>query len=243
MKFGISPSPFLWWKEAKEFKNWILEAESCGYDAIFIPDHYNVMIPPFPTNDLVDAWSTLSYVAAKTKNVKIGTLVTPVPRWVPSQLAKVIATVDWLSNGRVICGFGAGVFQDEFINYSPQGYLGSPQERIERFIEGLKIIIKLWTEDRVTFTGKFYSLKDAVLLPKPKQKPYPPLWSGGLGPRMLKITAKYFDAWIPHRGAYPAEKYALGVKKLEKYLKEQGRSVNEFTFAVEEWISEKWRMI
>ncbi|MEM2648388.1 MAG: LLM class flavin-dependent oxidoreductase [Candidatus Bathyarchaeia archaeon] len=242
MKFGVSPSPFLWWKKVEEFERWIQEAENLGYDSIFIPDHYDLPISEFPSNELLDAWSTLSYIAAKTEKMRIGTCVSPLPRWIPSQLAKVIAVVDLLSEGRVIVGLGAGIFPDEFINYSPQGYLGEPKERVERFLEGLQIMIKLWTEDKVTFNGKYYRLRDAVLQPKPKQKPRPPLWSGGLGPRMLKITAKYFDGWLPHRGGpgYPKpEKYEEAVIAVKKYLKEYNRSLDKFTFALLGWITEK----
>ncbi|MEM2915545.1 MAG: LLM class flavin-dependent oxidoreductase, partial [Candidatus Bathyarchaeia archaeon] len=130
MKFGVSPSPFVWWKSVDEFENWISEAESCGYDSIFIADHYELpaqfkadrpdssaeFSEIFPSNDLLDAWTTLSYIAAKTRNIKIGTCVSPIPRWIPSQLAKVISIVDLLSNGRVIAGLGAGWFPGEFIN-------------------------------------------------------------------------------------------------------------------------------
>lgn len=242
MKFGVSPSPFLWWKSVKEFEKWVQEAESLGYDSIFIPDHYNLPVSQFPSNELMDAWTVLSYIAAKTKRVNIGTCVSPLPRWLPSQLAKIIATVDLLSEGRVIAGLGAGFFPDEFINYSPQGFLGEPKERIERFLEGLKIMIKLWTEDKVTFNGKYYKLKDAVLLPKPRQKPRPPLWSGGLGPRMLKITAKYFDGWIPHKGGpgYPdPERYGQAVSSIKEHLKRYNRSIGKFTFALLSWITER----
>lgn len=242
MKFGVSPSPHPWWKNIEEFENWIIEAESCGYNAVFIPDHYNLPVPQFPSNELVDAWSTLAYVAANTKNMKIGTCVTPLPRYMPSQLAKIIATIDLLSNGRVIAGFGAGTIPEEFINYSPQGNFGEPRERVDRFLEGLQIIIKLWTEDKVTFDGKFYRVKEAVLLPKPKQKPRPSLWSGGLGPRMLKIAARYFDAWFPPRapiGAPTPEKYEDGIKTIKGYLRNYGKNESGFTFALLGWITEK----
>lgn len=242
MKFGVSPTPHPWWKNVEEFKNWIIEAESCGYAGIFIPDHYNLLVPPFPSNELVDAWSTLSYVAAITKNMDVGTCVSPLPRYLPSQLAKVIATVDILSDGRVIAGFGAGTIPDEFINYSPQGIFGEPKERVDRFLEGLQIIIKLWTEDKVNFNGRFYRVKGALLLPKPKQKPRPRLWSGGLGPRMMKIAAKYFDAWFPPRvdiGTPTPEKYAEGIKMIKEYLRAYGRNAGDFTFALLGWMTEK----
>ncbi|MEM3550366.1 MAG: LLM class flavin-dependent oxidoreductase [Candidatus Bathyarchaeia archaeon] len=235
MKFGISPSPFIWWKSVKDFEKLILEIENCGYDAIFIPDHYNLPASDYPSNNLLEAWSTLSYVAAKTERVKIGACVTPITRWLPSQLAKVIANVDILSEGRVLAAFGAGWFPDEFVNYSPQGTFDKPKVLIERFMEGLNIVIKLWTENKVTFKGKYYSLIDAELLPKPKQKPYPPLWSGGLGPHMLKLTAKHFDAWIAPRNGrkiLTPEEYKAKVETIKFYLKKQGKSVDKFTFAV-----------
>jgi len=157
-------------------------------------------------------------------------------------ISEKIATADLLSDGRVIVGLGPGAFPDEFINYSPQGYFDEPRERVDRFIEGLQIMINLWTTDQVTFNGKFYNLKDAVLLPKTVQKPYPPLWCGGVGPRMLRITAKYFDAWVPSRGSTltpTPEKYEAGVKAIGKYLRKYGRSVKNFTFALLGWMTEK----
>lgn len=235
MKFGVSLSPFLWWGKIEEFDEWIIEAESLGFDAIFIPDHYSLPVSRYSSNELMDAWTTLSYVAAKTKRIRIGTSVSPLPRYVPSQLAKIIATVDVLSEGRVIAGLGAGWYPDEFINYSPQGCFDEPRERVERFLEGLKIMIKLWTEEKVTFNGKYYKLVDAVLQPKPKQKPRPPLWSGGLSPRMLKITARYFDAWLPTRRwpEYRApEKYGEVVATIKEHLKKYGRRPDDFTFAL-----------
>jgi alkanesulfonate monooxygenase SsuD/methylene tetrahydromethanopterin reductase-like flavin-dependent oxidoreductase (luciferase family) len=235
MKFGISPSPFVWWKNVKMFENWIFEVENCGYNAIFIPDHYNLPVSDYSSNDLLDAWSTLSYVAAKTERINIGACVTPIARWLPSQLAKVIANVDILSEGRVLAGFGLGWFPDEFVNYSPQGTFDKPNVLSQRFLEGLNIIIKLWTEDKVTFNGKYYNLKDAELLPKPKQKPHPPLWSGGLGPYMLKLAAKYFNAWIAPRNGRKVltpEEYKTKVEAIKFYLKKFGKSVDNFTFAV-----------
>jgi alkanesulfonate monooxygenase SsuD/methylene tetrahydromethanopterin reductase-like flavin-dependent oxidoreductase (luciferase family) len=237
LKFGISCSPFLWWIAVEQFEEWIGEVENLGYDAIFIPDHYMAPVPPFPSNKLLDAWSILSYIAAKTKNVKIGSCVSPLPRYVPSQLAKVISTVDLLSNGRVIAGLGAGSkdFPEEFVNYSPHMSFDEAKLRVEKFLEGLELMIKLWTEDKVTFCGKFYKAEGAVLLPKPIQKPHPPIWSGGQGLRMLKITAKFFDGWIPHMGVTPnPQAYQRSVKTIEHFAEEYGRDVSKITFALED---------
>lgn len=238
MKFGVSPSPFVWWKRIEEFDTWISEVESRGFDSVFIPDHHDLQMPWLPSNELVDAWTTLAYITARSKTLKVGTCVTPLPRYLPSQLAKIIATVDNLSSGRTMPGLGVGYYANEFINYSPQGYLDEPKERVDRFVEGLEIMLKLWTEEKLTFNGKFYRLKDACLMPKPVQKPHPPLWSGGFGSRMLKITAKYFNAWLPHRGEISTptpEKYEKDVNTIKEYMKKYGRNSDEFTFGLLGW--------
>jgi alkanesulfonate monooxygenase SsuD/methylene tetrahydromethanopterin reductase-like flavin-dependent oxidoreductase (luciferase family) len=235
LSFGINPTPHPW-EDVKKFDEWCVEVEGLGYDAVLIPDHYDLPVPPFPSNKLVDAWTTLSYVSAKTSSIKVGSLVSPIPRWIPSQLAKIIANVDLLSEGRVIAGFGAGFHIGEFLNYSPTLSWDEDRIKVQKFEEGLRVILKLWTEEKVTFTGKFYMLKDAVLLPKPLQKPHPPIWSGGMGPQMLKLTAKYCDGWIAHRAPSPhriksAEDYEARVKAIQNYLKNYGRDVQKFTFA------------
>lgn len=234
LRFGINPTPHPW-RDVQKFGEWCVRAEELGYDAIFVPDHYNVPTPSFPSNDLVDAWTTLAYISAKTSKIKIGSLVSPIPRWIPSQLAKVIANVDFLSNGRVIAGFGVGFHPAEFINYSPSPYWDEDHLRVAKFVEGLQVILKLWTEDMVTFAGRYYTLKDAVLSPKPIQKPHPPLWSGGMGPLMLRITAKHLDGWVAHSAPSPHsiksfEDYRTRVRTIQNYLREYGRDVGKFTF-------------
>lgn len=249
MRFGISPSPHPWWRKIEDFKLWVSEVERCEYNAIFIPDHYNLPTPDFPSSDLVDAWTTLAFIAAMTDQIRIGSCVTPIPRYTPSQIAKIISTVDALSEGRVIAGFGSGWNQEEFINYSPQCCLEEPKIRTKRFLEGLQVIIRLWQEDKVTFNGEYYRLRDATLLPKPKQKPHPPLWLGGMSSSMLKIAAKYFDAWIPPRSrprgerALTPEKYEYMVNTIKKYLREYNRSVDKFTFAILGWVGDDTNLI
>lgn len=213
-----------------------MEVENLGYDAIFIPDHYDLPVPQFPSNELVEAWTTLLYISAKTTTIRVGSVVSPIPRWTPSQLAKVIANVDILSESRVIAGFGVGFYPPEFINYSPTFTFEDTHARTEKFEEGVQLILKLWTEDIVNLNGKYYKLNNAVLLPKPRQKPHPPIWSGGIGPRALKITAKYFGGWIAHRAPSPnritsLEDYERRVKLIQRYLSEYGRDPTKFTFA------------
>lgn len=231
MRFGICPTPRPWWASKRQLHDWILQVENLGFDAIFLPDHCML---PIVTNDLMDTWITHSYIAAITERIRLGSNVSPVPRYIPSYLAKMLATVDYLSNGRIIAGLGAGGVPDEFVNYS----LGfdAPSVRVDKFREGVEIILKLWMEDKVTYNGKYYKLKDAILSPKPAQKPRPPIWSGCLGNRMLKITAKFFDGWIfPRlvpRAYLPIQEFEKRTKTLREYAKGYGRDLSNFTFAV-----------
>jgi len=245
MKFGISHSPFQWWSSTKQLEEWVLKVEEMGYDGIFVPDHYNLPSPP-KEQIVVDAWTTIVYIAAKSSRIRIGSIVTPVPRWVPSQLAKIIASADILSNGRIIAALGAGWHRDEFVNYAPRGALDfdDPKVRFEKFVEGTEIMIKLWTEESVTFKGRYYTLENAVLYPKPVQKPYPPLWCGGHKSQMIKITAKYFNGWIPSKFELPArfgspsstisspEHYRTLKNKIIEHLRKFRRDVNGFTFGL-----------
>jgi len=182
MKFGVSGGR-MGFSRVGDFA---VEAERLGYDGIFLADHIE-------NRGSFEPWTTLAYLAAKTTNLRLGTTVTPIPRYVPSQLAKIIANVDVLSNGRTIPGFGAGHRCNMFVNFAPDGVYPEPRVRVARYIEGLQVILKLWTKMEPSFMGKYYTLHDCDFLPKPVQKPHPPIWQGGGGPYILKMTAKYFN--------------------------------------------------
>jgi alkanesulfonate monooxygenase SsuD/methylene tetrahydromethanopterin reductase-like flavin-dependent oxidoreductase (luciferase family) len=143
----------------------------------------------------LETWTFLTYLAAQTENIHLGTLVTPLPFRHPGILAKRLATLDNLSNGRVILGVGAGWSTVEFDGYSE--WLGT-KSRVDKTHEALEIITRLWTEDSVSHESKFYSIKEAVLDPKPVQKPYPKLLFGSSGKRMLRLTGRRGDyCYIP----------------------------------------------
>ena len=186
-------------------------AEQAGFYAFLSWDHY--MLPDGP--ETLDAWSILSYLAGQTTSIKLGTVVTPIPFRPPSQLAKIVASVDHLSGGRTILGVGAGWHQPEFDGFSSWG---SPGQRVTRTSEALDMITKLWTGEKVNFEGKNYRSDGAVISPVPTQKPYPPMWFGVRGPRMLNLASQYADAWIPTN--ITPEIYEDELKKLrEKRLK------------------------
>ncbi|MFX1481261.1 MAG: LLM class flavin-dependent oxidoreductase, partial [Promethearchaeota archaeon] len=164
------------------------------FDGAVLPDHYmwgnSVGIQRPDINTTLETWIAISYLLAKTEKIKIGTLVTPIPFRPPGMLAKMISTADNLSGGRTIVGVGAGWSQIEFEGYSEWN---GPSIRVDKTYEGLELMIKLWTESVVNFTGKYYLAKGAVLDPKPIQKPYPKLLFGSRGSRMLNLAGKYGD--------------------------------------------------
>ncbi|MCW4038486.1 MAG: LLM class flavin-dependent oxidoreductase [Candidatus Bathyarchaeota archaeon] len=248
MKFGINISGIF--PKAKNFPLSLFIdvatlSEELGYDGFFIPDHFNLP----RSSECAEPFTTLAYIAAKTEKIMLGTIVSPLPRYVPPQLAKIIAHLDHLSNGRMIPGFGAGWHPEEFYTYAPDQEWHTPSERVGRTIEGVRLIRKLWTEDKVSFKGKYYSVKDAVLEPKPLQKPHPPIWSGGSGDYMLKMTAKYFDGWMPNNwrwtnsGDLTAKNYRRRMVTLRGYLQQYSRNPDTFTFGMQGGVTDNAQLV
>jgi F420-dependent oxidoreductase-like protein len=166
------------------------EVDALGFDSVWVCDHlYGVPNPSLPIHE---AWSELAAVAAITERVELGTLVTPPYFRNPAVLAKQIATVDQISNGRAIAGLGAGWFKPEFEAYGcPFPSLG---ERMNALDEMTQIMKRMWTEERVTFSGKHAQVVDAILEPKPVRTP--PILIGGGGERVLMgIVARHADIW------------------------------------------------
>jgi probable F420-dependent oxidoreductase len=175
-----------------------VEAEKLGYRRIFYTDH--LMNPYRATEgyaeETVEVWSLLSYLAAETKTIRLGTGVTPIALRPPALLAKQVATADRLSRGRIDFGIGTGWSQGSFGVIDTD--FGDPPSRKARLREGIDLILELWTSDEpVAFNGEYYRSSGAVIGPKPVQQPHPPLWVGGWRRNMLEITAEVGDGWIP----------------------------------------------
>lgn len=218
MKFGVTISNSAAFLDLKTAIQAACRAEELGYDSIFFSDHY--MTPYSPDwYETYEALTLISFLAARTSKIRLGTCVTPIPFRPPGILAKIISTLDNLSNGRIILGVGAGWVKGEFEAYS---HWDENPVRVNKTEEALRLILRLWTEDEVDFKGKYYTAKGAVLKPKPVQKPHPPLWFGTLGEYMLKLTAKYGDGWIPWVRTTPQE-YEEKAKRLMKYADEMNR--------------------
>ena len=161
-------------------------AEDVRFDSIWVGDHLLYRGPP--ERGPREAWSLLAALAAVTSTVRLGPLVSCTAFREPSVLAKIAATVDEVSDGRLILGIGAGWNEEEFRAF------GLPfDSRVTRFEEAFEIIRRLLAGERVTFQGRFHSVDDAVLLPKPHRQP--PLMVGSNGRRMLAVTLPHVDAW------------------------------------------------
>ena len=168
-------------------------AEEAGFEALWIFDHFKPLYAD-PKGPCFEGWTLLAALAAATEKIRLGTLVTGVTYRHPSILATEAVTVDHVSGGRLEFAIGAAWFDGE---HHELGVAFPPtKERIETLEDAINIYRLLTTEDDVTYDGKHFSLKNATYLPRPVQKPYPPLWIGASGERrMLPLVGRVADAW------------------------------------------------
>jgi F420-dependent oxidoreductase-like protein len=166
--------------------------DAAGFDHLWLFDH---LVSIHQDGPIYDGWTMLASAAEITKRVRLGLNVTGNLYRHPGLLAKIAVTVDHLSGGRVEVGLGAGWNESEFAMYG-MPFPPAASERIDRLDEACQVLKALWTKDRATFAGEFYRLTDAIAEPKPKQRPHPPLWVGGNGPkRTLRVAARHADVW------------------------------------------------
>jgi F420-dependent oxidoreductase-like protein len=178
-------------------KSLVTSAEEKGFDSFWVMDHFHqLQMMGAPGEPMLEGWTTISALAGVTKKIKLGTLVTGIIYRHPSILAKIGATLDVLSNGRLFMGVGAGWNEEESLAYGIASSFPSIRERVDRLEEAIQIIRKMWTDEpTATFIGKYYQIKNAYCNPKPIQRPSPPILVGGEGEkRTLEIVAKYADA-------------------------------------------------
>src|SRR4051812_14495526 len=178
---------FVSWPEYLEMAR---RSEDAGLDSIWVGDHLIYDLPDGSTRGPYEAWTTLAAIAAVTERVEIGPLVASTSFHAPAVLAKCAATVDAISQGRLIVGLGAGWNRREFDAF------GLPYDRrVSRFEEALAVIAPLLREGRTTFHGQFYDLDDCVLDPRPVREGGPPIMLGSNSPRMLSIGLPVVDSW------------------------------------------------
>jgi probable F420-dependent oxidoreductase len=238
MKFGLSLITRGPLAKAEHMTRFVQRAEALGYDWVSISDH--IVIPKaMPSNypyhpdgefdwrgarDYYEPLATLMFLAGRTTRLRLGTSVLILPYRNPVTVAKMVATVDALSGGRVFLGVGTGWWEDEF---KALGLPGHFAERGPRTDEYIRIFRNLWLEENPRFDGQFYQYGDLEFSPKPVQPGGVPIWVGGHTRRALRRTAELGDAWHPiglrpPAGLTPAQ---LGEKRgeLHRLCEQAGR--------------------
>ena len=191
LSFGIQTPPQN--VSYSELQQTWLEADELGYDSAFAFDHF-FPIRTDPSGPCLEGWTLISALAAQTKNLHVGLLVTGNTYRNPAILAKMAATVDHVSNGRLILGMGAGWFELEHTAFDIPYY--TPGKRARRLVEAVELIKMLFTQEKTNYKGKYYTITDAPFEPKPIQKPHPPILIGGMGPKVIQpLAARHADIW------------------------------------------------
>lgn len=178
MKFAIHAPNFATYSDPRAMADLAREAEDAGWDGFFLWDHYFWKWPQ--DVPIADTWTLLTAMAANTQRIKIGPLITPLPRRRPWTVARQAATLDHFSGGRVVLGVGIG--GDWFGDYSAFGEPVEDKVHGEMLDEALAIITALWSGEPFSFSGKHYHVKDALFIPPPLQKPRIPIWVAGNWP-------------------------------------------------------------
>jgi F420-dependent oxidoreductase-like protein len=199
MKFGIHHASWLDSSDSAEAFETVKAkaqwAEDHGFTWFSVMDHM-IQIPGVgaPDEPILEGWTVLAGLAAVTSRIRLATLCTAVSYRNPAHLAKIAASVDLMSRGRLTLGIGAGFFEDEYKQY---GWAFPPQAaiRIRQMEEAVELIVKMWTEPRTTFHGRYFQVEDAILEPKPVQEPHPPVMIAGGGEQLtLRAVARLADA-------------------------------------------------
>jgi F420-dependent oxidoreductase-like protein len=199
MKFGVhnpswvyGPDPAEAFEGVKEKAQW---AENHGFVWFSVMDHLiQIGGVGAPTEPFMEGWTVLSALAAVTNRIRLATLATSVAFRNPAHLAKIAANVDQVSHGRLTLGIGAGWNEAEYKQYGWE-FPPRPATRIRQMEEAVRLILQMWTETRTTFHGRYFHVEDAILEPKPVQKPRPPVMIAGGGEQLtLRAVARLADS-------------------------------------------------
>lgn len=188
---GLCTDQNLPWEEHRDRWKYF---ESLGFPSLWDCDHY--FQPSRPTGPYFEGWTLLAALAAETSMARLGVLVTSNTFRHPALVAKMAATVDHISGGRLEVGIGAGWYVPEHDKFGIP--FPEPPELVARYREAVAIIDTMLREEVTSFHGSFYQLADAPARPLPVQRPRPPLTLGAHGPKMLRIVAEYADRWNSH---------------------------------------------
>lgn len=199
------------------------DIEALGYESLWVYDHFHTV--PEPTQEVTyEAWTLMAALAAATETIRLGQMCTCNTYRPPSYLAKVAASIDVISNGRLEMGIGAGWYEHEHDGY---GYpFLSPSGRLGMLREGVEIMKAMWTEDVVDYEGDHYKLDGAISQPKPLQQPHIPFWIAGGGEKVtLKIAAEH--AQYTNFGGEALETFVHKSEVLESHCDDLGTSFDD----------------
>ena len=226
IKYGLGLIQFNEFSDPEVVIDFAVEAEKAGWDGIFLIDH--VQFSRDQISSIAEPWVLLGAIAARTERIKIGTCVTALPRYPPWQFAKMAATLDVLSKGRLILGLGLG---GPDVEYEAFGQKYDLRVLAEKMDECLEIIQGLWTGEMYSFNGKHYQIDRACLLPKPVQTPRIPLILGGTWPNTKPfIRAAKFDGAFPIHKSFPQDLTPAQLKETINIVKEN--RVNDEPFEI-----------
>lgn len=197
-------------------RRFVTRAEELGFGSLWVVDHQTVGTLPS-----LDAIEALTFAAAVTTRLRLGTAVLLTGLRSPIHLARTLASLDQLSRGRLIVGVGLGGERAWRLHGLPTA------RRAARFTEGLRLLQRLWTEARVTFEGEFWTLRDVVLEPKPFQRPHPPLWFGGHHPNALRRAVELGRGFMG-AGSVSTATFVEQVRQLRRLQQEAGRDPATF---------------
>jgi probable F420-dependent oxidoreductase len=214
------------------------QAESLGYDSVWAADRLvmpwkidtaypyskeSTFIVP-PDRPFFDTLTCLAFLAGCTETIQLGMSVMVLPYRHPLHWAKIATTIDQLSTGRLIMGVGVGWMEEEF------AAMNAPfKERGAVSDEQLTLLKQLWTEEHITFRGKYYNVNDIAFNPKPYRKPRVPIWVGGEGKYAQRRAGRYGDAWFPYFVRITPAELAARFEYVRKIARESGRSPDELT--------------
>jgi len=205
-------------------------AEDAGFYSFTVSDHF-FGNPQSVEKQAYDAWTLLALLTPQTEHIRLGVIVSCQSYRNPAQLAKIVATLDNASNGRIEFGIGAGWKESEYEAY---GYpFPSAKTRVRQLGESIQIINLLWTEERPSFEGEYYRIKETMFLPKPVQKPRVPIWVGNQKlktPMMEEIIARYADG-LNYDSESP-EDYAEKKNRVKEACDRVGRDFDELKWSL-----------
>lgn len=204
------------------------EAEAAGWGGLFISDALAIGTKEFPAFDFFDPWVALAVMATRSKRIRIGTIVTPVPRRRPWKLARETLSVDHLSNGRLILGVGLGAAEHDG-GFFKVGEAMDLRVRAQKLDEGLAILEGLWTGKPFSFSGEHYNVKDMSMLPSSVQTPRIPIWVVGVWQKQKSMDrALKWDGVIPQKYKSMDRMTPAEIKKLKQFVEERRPNSNPF---------------